>query len=263
MKNAYRKALQWSAGLLPLGLMLTAAAQFPRTTTEPAAVDRGAKIWAKDCARCHGADAKGTDTAPDLYRSTMVLHDRRENLRGKELAPFLKTSAPHHFSYSDKEASDISQFLSAQIAKILRSGYNDKPQGLTSGDLEAGKAYFNGAGGCTKCHSVTGDLAGIGKRYTTATLQQKIVFPQGGLGKKAPVEVTVKMPTGKTVSGTLVSMDDFTATVKHQDGNIESVNIVAGSKVSVKNPYAEHEALVHRLTDADMHNLTTYLDTLQ
>lgn len=250
-------------GLLPLGVMLTAAAQFPRSITEPTAVDRGSKIWAKDCARCHGADAKGTNAAPDMIRSTVILHDRRENLHGKELVPFLKTSAPHNFNYSEKEASDISQFLSAQINKILRSGYNDKPQGLTSGDLEAGKAYFNGQGGCVKCHSVTGDLAGVGKRYSTATLQQKIVFPQGGLGKKAPVEVTVKTPAGKTVSGTLVSMDDFTVTMKHQDGSVESVNIVAGSKVSVKNPYAEHEALVHRLTDADMHNLTTYLDTLQ
>lgn len=250
-------------GALPLGVMLTASAQFPRSITTPTAVDHGAKIWAKDCASCHGADAKGTATAPDMIRSTMVLHDRRENLHGKELAPYLKTMAPHHFSYSASDASDLSEFLSAQVNKILRSGYNDKPQGLTSGDLEAGKAYFNGAGGCVKCHSVTGDLAGVAKRYSAATLQQKIVFPQGGIGKKAPVEVTVKQPNGKIATGTLITMDDFTVTMKHQDGSIESLNIVPGSKVSVKNPYEEHEALVHRLTDDDMHNLTTYLDTLQ
>lgn len=250
-------------GVLPLGLALTASAQFPRSITTPAAVDHGAKIYAKDCAKCHGVDAKGTDTAPDLYRSTMVLHDRRENLHGKELAPYLKTMAPHKFSYSAGDASDLSQFLSAQINKILRSGYNDKPQGLTSGELEAGKAYFNGKGGCTKCHSVTGDLAGIANRYSPATLQQKIVFPQGGLGKKAPVEVTVKQPNGKVVSGNLVFMDDFNVTVKHQDGSVESTSVLPGSKVSVKNPYEEHEALVHRLTDDDMHNLTTYLDTLK
>ncbi len=250
-------------GALPLGVMLTASAQFPRSITTPTAVDHGAKIWAKDCASCHGADAKGTATAPDMIRSTMVLHDRRENLHGKELAPYLKTMAPHHFNYSASDASDLSEFLSAQVNKILRSGYNDKPQGLTSGDLEAGKAYFNGAGGCAKCHSVTGDLAGVAKRYSAATLQQKIVFPQGGIGKKAPVEVTVKQPNGKIATGTLITMDDFTVTMKHQDGSIESLNIVPGSNVSVKNPYEEHEALVHRLTDDDMHNLTTYLDTLQ
>ena len=263
MTYAYKKALQWTVGALPLGILLTASAQFPRSTTTPAAVDHGAKIYARDCASCHGAEAKGTATAPDMFRSNMVLHDRRENLRGKELAPYLKTMAPHHFSYSASDASDLSQFLSAQINKILRSGYNDKPQGLTSGDLEAGKAFFNGAGGCTKCHSVTGDLAGVGKRYGTATLQQKIVFPQGGLGKKAAVEVTVKQPNGKTVSGTLVTMDDFNVTLKLQDGSIESISVIPGSKVSVKNPYEEHEALVHRLTDDDMHNLTTYLDTLK
>ena len=34
------------------------------------------------------------------------------------------------------------------------------------GDAKAGEAYFNGAGKCATCHSVTGDLAGIGAKYT-------------------------------------------------------------------------------------------------
>ena len=34
------------------------------------------------------------------------------------------------------------------------------------GDAKAGEAYFNGAGKCATCHSVSGDLAGIGAKYT-------------------------------------------------------------------------------------------------
>lgn len=35
---------------------------------------------------------------------------------------------------------------------------------LQTGDAEAGKQYFNGAGGCAKCHSVSGSFASVGSR---------------------------------------------------------------------------------------------------
>jgi len=256
---------QWTLAALPLCVLLAAAAQFPKSVTEPAAVDRGSKIWAKDCASCHGSTARGTATAPDMLRSLMVLHDRRENLRGKELAPYLKNTGPHHFDLNTEQTSDLSQFLSSQINHILRSGYDDHPKGLTSGDAKAGAAYFNGDGGCVKCHSVTGtgDLAHIGSKYTTATLQQKIVFPSGGLGKKAVSRVKVRMPNGEVFKGELVKMDDFVVTFKDADGRDRSVNRVRGSRVTVDDPYAQHVALLDRLTDTDMHNLTTYLDGLK
>lgn len=257
------RIVRYALASLPLAGLLSASAQFPRSVTEPAAVERGAKIWAKDCAKCHGADARGAEGGPDMIRSTMVLHDRREHLLGKELAPYLKNSAPHHFSYDEKQAADLSQYLSSRVNGILRSGYDDKPKGLTTGDAEAGKAYFNGAGGCAKCHSVTGEFAGIGSRYTPATLQQKIVFPMGGLGKKAATHVALKMPNGRTYEGDLVKMDDFTVTLKGTDGVVHSVARVAGSKLTVNDPYEGHIALLDKITDADMHNLTTYLDTLK
>jgi hypothetical protein len=38
-------------------------------------------------------------------------------------------------------------------------------------------AYFNGAGSCRSCHSSTGDLAGIGAKYDTATLRARLLRP--------------------------------------------------------------------------------------
>ena len=45
-------------------------------------------------------------------------------------------------------------------------------------DAKAGLAYFNGAGGCNKCHSPTADLAGVGSKYEPPMLQQKFLFPR-------------------------------------------------------------------------------------
>ena len=242
---------------------LPARAQFPRSVTEPAAVANGAAIYAKDCAKCHGDDARGTAGAPDLIRSTVVLHDRRENLRGKELAPYLQTMGPHQFSYTEKEANELSQFLSAQVNMILRSGYDDRPKDLLSGDAKAGEAYFNGQGGCSKCHSTTGDLAGLGKKYSAAALQQRFLFPQAVLGKKAAVTATVRLADRSVITGDVVRIDDFTVTLREATGEIRSINRGPGVTVSTKDPYEPHVELLDRITDADIHNLTTYLDALQ
>jgi len=238
-------------------------AQFPHSEVDPAKRDRGADIYAAKCSSCHGDDSRGTANGPDLIRSVAVLHDRREMLYGKELAPLLTTLPGHNFKFDDKQMADLSQFLTGQINGILRSGYNSQPTHLLDGDAKAGEAYFNGAGGCNKCHSATGDLAGVGKRYSTAALQQKFLFPNSGLFLKKKVQATVKLRSGKTYTGDLVRIDDFTVTLHETSGETRSFNRVPGITVTTDDPYAEHERLLDKYTDTDIHNLTTYLDTLK
>ncbi len=247
------------ATLLALG-MTALHAQFPKSVVDPAVATRGASLYAKDCARCHGEDGRGTATSPDLIRSTMVLHDRREGLQGKELAVYLKSTPPHSFKYNDQQAAQLSQFLTQNINKILRSGYDTTPQQMLSGDAAAGQAYFNG--NCSKCHSATGDLAGIGKKYAPAVLQQRFLFPASVIGAKLKTAVTVVI-AGKTTTGELVRIDDFTVALRDKSGELRSFNRTPGTRVTTVDPYAGHVDLLEHYTDADIHNLTTYLDTLQ
>jgi cytochrome c oxidase cbb3-type subunit 3 len=236
---------------------------------DPASADRGAKTYEKSCAKCHGVDARGTQTAPDLIRSLVVLHDRFNTLHGTEMTTLLKTGPNHNFDFSKEQMTDLTEFLSQSVNKIMRSGYSNQPTQLLSGDLKAGEAYFNGAGGCAKCHSTTGDLAGVGKRYTPATLQQKFLFPNSGargprIGPPVKkVQVTIKLPSGKSFSGSLERIDDFTVTFRDDAGMYQSISRTAGVKVTTVDPYAAHVALLDKYTDADIHNLTTYLETLK
>jgi len=39
-----------------------------RPAVDAAAADRGRHVWASECITCHGAQARGTDTAPNLLR---------------------------------------------------------------------------------------------------------------------------------------------------------------------------------------------------
>jgi mono/diheme cytochrome c family protein len=242
---------------------LPSHAQFPRSTVKPEAAEAGAKIYSSSCARCHGEDARGTATAPDLLRSLPVLHDRRQMLYGKELGPLLAKGPNHNFNFDEKQLADLSQFLTKSINSILRSGYNAQPTNLLSGDVKTGEAYFNGAGGCNKCHSATGDLAHVGTRYSPAALQQKFLFPNYGIFVRRKVQVTIQLPSGKSHTGDLVHMDDFTVTLREKSGETRSFNRTARTKVTEDNPFAGHIALLDKYTDADIHNLTTYLATLK
>ncbi len=244
-------------------------AQIQAIPVNPVSANRGAQLFAQSCSQCHGADARGTATAPDLIRSLVVLHDRAQQLHGTTLAPVLKQQPEHNFNFTPEQLADLSEFLTREINGILRSGYSNRPTNMLSGDPKAGEAYFNGAGGCNKCHSVTGDLAGIATRYDPPALQQKFVFPQAGFGRgrggaNAPKpQVTITLPSGETINGTLVRIDDFNVTLLDSSGQRHTFARIPGTKVDVTDPYAAHVALLDEYTNADIHNLTAYLETLK
>ena len=48
---------------------------------------------------------------------------------------------------------------------------------LQTGNADAGKRYFNGAGGCATCHSPTGDFAGLATRLQGLQLMQRMLYP--------------------------------------------------------------------------------------
>jgi len=51
-------------------------------------------------------------------------------------------------------------------------------QGLLTGDPKAGEAYFKGADKCDICHSPSGDLAHITKKYDPVDLQSRFLYPR-------------------------------------------------------------------------------------
>jgi cytochrome c oxidase cbb3-type subunit 3 len=136
-----------------------------------------------------------------------------------------------------------------------RRGVDDAD--LQSGNVDAGKRYFNGAGTCSTCHSPTGDLAGVAKRYQGLKLEQRMLYPEGATAK-----IKVTLPSGQTVTGTLAYRDEFTVGLRDASGWYRSwpVNQV---KFTVDAPAEAHAELLGKYTDADIHNLMAYLQTLR
>jgi mono/diheme cytochrome c family protein len=240
-----------------------------RHRVDPAGAERGKKIYASECVTCHGANARGTERGPNLIRSTRVLRDRY----GSAIGPYLKKGHPMQTgaassSLTDEQITDIAHFLWDRINNTLRGSPEFDVKNVLTGDPAAGKAYFFGEGGCSKCHSPTGDLAGYGKRYEPVEIQQRFVFPSasGGRGRggaRPQTRATVTFPNGRSASGVLVSSDDFHVALRDDTGEYRSWPRTPGTKIERTNPYAAHIALLDRLTDKAMHDVVAYLEGLK
>jgi mono/diheme cytochrome c family protein len=248
---------------------------YERQRVDNTAADRGRGIYAKHCINCHGSTAKGTDRGPDLIRSAVVLRDRL----GNGIGPAIQPSATHQASLTQVELVDLSHFLHQRVEAVASNRNPRAPLPVLTGDPEAGRAYFNGAGRCSSCHSAAGDLAGIATRIPdAANLQQRFLFPtlrpstslgaalsnvEGRRGGAKQVEVTVTVAKQAPVTGALVRIDDFFVSLREASGEYRAFNRGSGVSVVVNDPLAAHHELLDRYTDADMHNLTAYLARLK
>src|SRR5205814_8105680 len=127
-----------------------------------------------------------------------------------------------------------------------------------TGDAEAGRRYFNGAGRCAQCHSPTGDLAGLAARLQGLQLLQRMLYPSNGRAAK----VAVDLPSGETVRGALAYRDEFTIALTDDAGRYRSWP-APQVKFKVENPLEAHAEQLGKYTDDDMHNVLAYLQTLR
>jgi cytochrome c oxidase cbb3-type subunit III len=241
----------------------------PHPPSPPAEVAHGKQLFIANCSFCHGSDARGGETGPNLVRAEVVLDDQK----GELIAPVVRNGFPDKgmpkFDLNDADICDIGAFLHS--LKIAPRGAPSKLDILV-GNAKAGQAYFDQH--CTSCHSVTSDLAGIGGKYDPKTVQNLIVSGGGHrsrsrrhgppLPKVPPITVTVTLPSGKTVTGKLERLSAFVVGLTEADGTYRSfLRNGETPKVVVHDPLQWHIDMLHKWDDTDIHNLTSYLVTLK
>jgi cytochrome c oxidase cbb3-type subunit III len=236
-----------------------------RPPADPAVVARGRQIFSANCSFCHGSDARGGEGGPNLIRSELVLDDNN----GELITTVVQNGRPDKgmpkFDLSKEDIASIATFIHS-----MPVGGRAATTGTVNplvGDPKVGEAYFNGAGKCTTCHSVTGDLAGIGAKYTDVRALQGAMLsgePRGESSESPHKTVTVTFSDGQTVAGTLYQIDDFIVSLVDGNGNYHSyVRQGDSPKVVIKDPLQPHLDMLRTIKDDDIHNLTAYLVTLK
>lgn len=232
------------------------------TSEDPAAVGRGQALFRSTCGFCHGEDATGA-RAPDLVRSVTVNHDEQGSL----LTPVIRNGRPDKgmpsfATLNDEQVRDIVAFLHHQAYEALHSGHvsGDYPVAkLLTGNAEAGKKFFNGAGNCSQCHSVTGDLAGIASKLKPIDLQQHMIYPSR---REVAKTATVTLSDGTRFEGKVAHVDEFGIALVCKDGWYRSWPL-SEVKAQIHDPLEAHRELTAKYTDSEMHNLFAYLETLK
>src|SRR2546425_11308976 len=232
---------------------------WPQSVSEDQAVERGHKQFEQSCGFCHGPDATGA-RGPDLVRSPLVAHD----VKGDKIGEVIRLGRPDKgmpaMPVTDQQVLDIAAYLHARAAEALNSAGIPSMypmEKLLTGDPEAGKAYFNGAGGCNTCHSPTGDLATIATKYSPIDLEARMLYPRG----KNSIAV-VTLPSGEQVKGPLAHADDFVIALRDDSGWYRSF-LRDRVKVELQDPLTRHRELLDKLRQADVHNLFAYLESLK
>jgi cytochrome c oxidase cbb3-type subunit 3 len=259
-------------------------ASFPaqqRDPADPALVARGRSTYDTECRFCHGADLRGGERGgSNLLRSPLVLNDRE----GESMQTALQGSHKDRLSAAGVSADDM-KALAAYIHSVLAlaPGQGAPPPGpavelkVLVGDAAAGQRFF--AAKCASCHSVTGDLKGIGAQDLGPAQLQNLWIAGGrgagsgrggrgaGPGAQAPpmttrreTTVVVTMPTGQKYEGRLERIDDFIVTLTQADGTPRSFRRNGDvPKVDVRDPLEAHRNLLPVYTDKDIHDVTAYL----
>ncbi len=255
-----RGLLQYLATAAPpvLPAKSTAAAwKGAELSTDAAA---GNSLFQQNCAFCHGRDAMGGETGPDLTQSKLVLEDKDGSKISAVVHEGRLDKKMPAFHFSNPETVTLVAFIRARVnaAQSMEGGRRGvSVADLQTGNVDAGRNYFNGAGGCSKCHSPTGDLAGVARRFEGLRLEERMLYPRDA---KSTVEVT--LPSGETVKGILAYQDEFTIALKDSAGVYRSWQ-VERVKFKVDSPVEAHVEQFPKYTDDDIHNLMAYLQTLK
>jgi putative heme-binding domain-containing protein len=203
-KPARRTARGWvglSAAILLTALAVPAQAQ---DKYEPADIEYGSRVYAAQCAVCHGATGdtvNGVDLKGRIRRAGSDF----------ELMALITTGLPG-------TAMPAFKFSTAEMTGIVAYVRNMKEFSsakVALGDQARGKAVFDGKGKCASCHRVNGrgprlapDLSDIGTTRTAATLHNVVVDPNAATQfQNRNVRAVTK--DGKVVSGRRLNEDTY------------------------------------------------------
>jgi cytochrome c oxidase cbb3-type subunit III len=285
------KRLSWAGAILAAAMLWgfavwrggaqVASAQTPAPAASPASqpppktataqiypqeqIDAGQTVFSQNCAFCHGRDAGGGETGPDLTRSSVVADD----VRGDKIGPVVHGGRADKgmpsFNLSDQDLAAVVAFIHDQKTKAdseQGGRQHVTPEDLQTGNGDAGRAFFDGAGKCATCHSPTGDLAGVASKYQGLMLLERMLYPGGGRGAASVATVTVTLSGGQTVTGKLAYRDEFTIALRDVAGRYRSWP-TDQVKFTVDDPMQAHVELLGKYTDEQMHDVLAYLQTLK
>ena len=192
--------------------------QGPPGQYDRADIEFGARIYATQCAVCHGQTGDqiaGIDLASGRIRRATTDDDLRN---------LIATGIPN-------TAMPALKFSSAELTMIVayvRNMRTFEDSGI-AGDIARGRAIFEGKGLCSTCHRVNGvgphlapDLSDVGAERSASALRKTLLDPTVNM---LPVNQSVRAVTknGESVTGRRLNEDTHSVQVLDEGGRLISL----------------------------------------
>src|SRR4051812_3527664 len=168
-------------------------------------IERGARLYAGQCALCHGPTGDliaAVDLRRGRFKRVVTDEDLARVIRGG-----LPDAGMPAFTFQQPEMDGLVAFI--------RAGFDLTGTAVKVGDAARGQALYERKGGCGTCHRVNGngprtapDLSDIGAIRSPAALQRSIVEPTSAM---LPINRPVRAVTkdGRTIRGRRLNEDTF------------------------------------------------------
>jgi len=230
---------------------LLAAAQAPGSQNV-SRIETGHKLFQKNCAACHGMEAKG-GRGSDLTTGHWKWGSSDADILRNILTGISGTQMPA-FPMPEEEGQAIIAWL-----RSLRSA---GPEEQVTGDASAGRALFFGSGGCSHCHIFGGqggrlgpDLSRIGEEKHVAELKEAISTPDQSL-REGYHTAEVRTAEGTTIRGVIKNEDTFSLQMMDEH---EKLHLLSKADLKEVN-HTQHSLMpAAKLNAAEVDNLIAFL----
>jgi len=185
-------------------------------TTE--AIERGSRIYSRECALCHGPQGDivdGVNLRVGIFKNVQSDDDLRMVVT--------QGAGQGQMPAFGLNASDLDG-----IVAFIRAGFDPEGVAVRIGDPDRGREIFEGKGECSTCHRVSGtgprtapDLTEIGAIRTPASLQQNLIDPAAAI---LPINRPIRLVTRneETVLGRRLNEDTYTVQVIDSNERLRS-----------------------------------------
>jgi len=179
----------------------------------------GQRVFASNCAGCHGLDGTGTQRAPNIVSSQQVQKLFAEEIHRIVSDGIAGTGMPPFRRLGKPEITAVTSYLRTLQGKNETSALPGNPQ--------HGKTIFFAAGGCSGCHMIAGkggfiapDLSTYAQTHSADQIKSAITDPTKRSSQQGLV--TAVTNNGQRWEGIVRNEDNFSLQLQSTDGAFHS-----------------------------------------
>lgn len=216
----------------------------------------GRKQFETRCAPCHGSDGNGGDHGPGIVDRRNSRSRTPQGLKQVIRGGIVDAGMPAFPDVSDAEIAELAEFVIS-----LRAPAAEHP---TAGDADAGRRYFFGVGGCSKCHMIRGvggilgpDLSAIGRDRRISQIEAALRHP--GTAPGSYRVVSVRLRNGRTIRGLVRNESDFDLQLQSLNG---AMHFLAREQIASETYQSTSVMPPVRADPQEMRNLLAFLSRM-